>query len=1387
MTTAELLQALSARSVLLFLEGEELRFRGPKGGLTPELRDEVVRRKAELVDAFKRGATHTFVRNPADRFRPFPLTDLQQAYQIGEQDFFSFQTVAHLYQCYRTQHLDVVRFATAVQRVVETHDVLRLVVRSAEEQCVLSELRYSPEYEDLRSLSPAEQRVQVEGLGANAGAKLSMAKEGPTWWVRVQRCEDAWFVHIAVRLLAFDAVTLHTIYRDLAGYYQSDDYQPQLPGLSYRDYVRAIDTHRGSIAAERARGYWRARLADLPPSPSLPRRRTDAIGQEPLRRLTGSLAPALWQSLQRYAKELGFTINAVLCRVYADTLSLWSNEPGFTLNLLSAMRPPVDPDVGRVVGNCSTTTLIAVPREGETFAARVAALQRQIYEDLAHSAVSGVEVIRELERVRPNHGEPRMPIVFSSGIALAGTSDRFELSFPMADWKLVAGRLSTPQVWLDHQVMEHGAELIYNWDYVPEHFPSGMVDAMFAHYVEHLETLAREPSAWQRNGQPLSDAHLRQRRVSNDTKDVLPTETLYEIFDAAVRRGPDARAVCTPSESLTYRELEVLASVQRERLEQAGVQSADLVVVYVQKGASQIAAVLGVLQAGATYVPVDAKTPKARVRAILEHSLATAVIVDVVTARDLECGAAKVVRAVDVREGGQRDTAAYVKVDASDTAYVIYTSGSTGVPKGVVIDHTGAINTLRAVNSKIGLRSSDGVLGLSSLAFDLSVFDMFGTFDAGASLILPAEEASPNPASWLAVAERYGATVWNSVPALLEMAIEYCGVSFASSALGALRLAMLSGDWLPIPLVERVLKGCPEIQLLSLGGATEVSIWSCYHEVERLDPEWTSVPYGRPLKNQTLHVLDEEGLECPDWKWGDLYIGGVGVMKGYLNDPERSRLALVDSRQGFGTLYKTGDRARWMPDGTVEFGGRKDNQVKLRGYRIELGEIEAALASHANVESAAVVLVGTRGSEQRLVGHVTPKLDPERLSDIERHIRQSLPAYMVPSSIVGLERMPLTANGKVDRSWLANHFASVREPTPANRAANGPTEHKLLALWKQVIGLTELNVEDDFFIVGGNSLLAVRLFNGIEAQFRRKLPLGSLFEARTVAAQAILIDQWQSSPAMGAATGLVPLRRATGPSDVLVVLVHPVGGDVLCYEELVRALPRGCEIHGVRSPAIDGEREVAATLLDMVTEYSAWIEPLCGQKRVFLAGWSMGGMLALECARLLRTRDVDVERVYMIDSWVSNGRETDVTGDERRHAFLLDLAGTQRSESAEHSSLPDPALQGLSVGDFLGMHPKLSGITTTQFEALFGVYERHIVALEAHEPGAYAGAVTSFRALDAGASTFRGLEPFAMRAAALLSNNRVIDLAADHYGVMTGAGLQRVVQAMAGDVESRRP
>jgi yersiniabactin nonribosomal peptide synthetase len=433
-----------------------------------------------------------------------------------------------------------------------------------------------------------------------------------------------------------------------------------------------------------------------------------------------------------------------------------------------------------------------------------------------------------------------------------------------------------------------------------------------------------------------------------------------------------------------------------------------------------------------------------------------------------------------------------VPATPDDLAYVIYTSGSTGTPKGVEITHRAARNTIDEINGRYGVGPRDRVLAVSALDFDLSVYDIFGLLSAGGAVVLIEEEARREARQWAELLRRWDVTVWNTVPALLDMLLVVGGGE-------RLRLAMVSGDWVGLDLPPRLRKTAPSCHLVALGGATEGSIWSNALDVADVPEHWRSIPYGTPLRGQKYRVVDGRGRDCPDLVTGELWIGGAGVAQGYRGDLVRTVRQFV--HHAGERWYRTGDLGRYWPDGTLEFLGRADDQVKIRGHRIELGEIEAALGTHPAVRRAAATHLGTTH-----IGAAVVAEDPDvAAADLRVFLGQRLPAYMLPDELVVLPELPLSPNGKVDRRALPALITSAADRT-RGEAPVGPLESELAQHWAALLGVAEVGRHESFFALGGDSLLATRLLETVRQRFGVDVSLRQLFTGPTIADLAALIE-----------------------------------------------------------------------------------------------------------------------------------------------------------------------------------------------------------------------------------------------------------------------------------------
>ena len=454
-----------------------------------------------------------------------------------------------------------------------------------------------------------------------------------------------------------------------------------------------------------------------------------------------------------------------------------------------------------------------------------------------------------------------------------------------------------------------------------------------------------------------------------------------------------------------------------------------------------------------------------------------------------------------------------------------------------MIDHRGAVNTILDINDRFAVGPTDRVLALSSLSFDLSVYDVFGPLAAGGTVVLPDPSCLREPADWVTLIERERVTIWNTVPMMMEMLVDYV-MTHRDRSIAALRLVLLSGDWIPVTLPDRIKSLIRDAAVVSLGGATEASIWSILHPIEKASPDWESVPYGKAMRNQRFFVLDE-GLEVrPVGVPGELYIGGIGLAKGYWRDDEKTAARFViDPRTG-ARLYRTGDWGSYLPDGAIKFLGRDDLQVKVQGYRVELGEIEAALTAHPNIQVAVATAIGETRGAKRLVAHVVCREAPAPTDkELRDFLRGKLPSYMVPGAIVALDRLPLTPNGKVDRGALQAPLART-EKTPAGEPSS-PTANRVSGIIARALQVERVDMHASLLDLGVNSLDMLRIGNQLEQEFGSRPTVQEFVRFENLMA---LVDFYERSSNRESATSSVSsveAAPANAPWRSFALLVEP--------------------------------------------------------------------------------------------------------------------------------------------------------------------------------------------------------------------------------------------------------
>ena len=723
-------------------------------------------------------------------------------------------------------------------------------------------------------------------------------------------------------------------------------------------------------------------------------------------------------------------------------------------------------------------------------------------------------------------------------------------------------------------------------------------------------------------------------------------KTIHSLFEEQVLKSPDAIALCRHQLSMTYGELNRKANSLARCLISRGVKSGDNVALMVARSFDMVAGMLAIMKTGAAYVPIDPDYPVDRQEYILENSAVGLLIADNDYLLLETLPESRLVRLKQIDLNNFQDDNINAQIDSSQLAYTIYTSGSTGKPKGVMIEHQSAVNLLQWVNIEFSIGPQDCLLFITSMCFDLSVYDIFGLLAAGGSIVMVEKQELMDAPVLKDMLVKHKVTFWDSVPSTMDYFVSELGSANTSDFENHLRLVFMSGDWIPVNLPDRIKKVFPGARIISLGGATEGTVWSNFYPIDKVEAGWTSIPYGKPIANNFFYILDEQLKPVLPGAEGELYIGGVGVARGYANDAEKTAKAFIkgpfNSSLG-GRMYKTGDYGRMLPGMNMEFIGRIDDQVKIRGFRIELGEITSVLQKHENVKSAVVLAKTVSGHEKELVAFFT---GDAQIAALKAYLSEQLPPYMMPAHFVALDSIPLTGNGKVDKKALLQ-FASPSADEFTFYAAPRTNVEKMLAdIWSEYLGLKKISIYDNFFELGGHSLIAVKVMTKIERLTGKRLPLASLFEKPTIERMARLLNLDATAITWDA---LVPIK--TGGAKMPLYIVHGAGLNVLLFNAVAMGLSPDQPVYGLQAKGLNGIDEPLTRIEDMAAHY---IDSILAQNPggpYALAGFSFGGIIAYEMARQLQEMGREVNLVALFDTNAYNTIFYDPIGTKLRKQF----------------------------------------------------------------------------------------------------------------------------------------
>lgn len=1085
----------------------------------------------------------TIIPDPKSRLQPFPLTGLQQAYWVGRSGEVEMGQVASHSYVELEGAFDVERLNHAWQRLIDRHDMLRAIVLPDGTQQVLQDL---PPYQfrilDLRGQPAESVQAQLEDVRYRMSHQILPSDRWPLFDIQATLLDGGRTrIHVSLDALVFDGWSIAITYKEWAALYHHPETELEPLEITFRDYVLAERSLVDSEDYRRSQEYWRHRIPSLPLGPDLPlAKQPSALTSGRFARSEAVLEAELWQRVKAQAVKLGITPPGILATAYAEVLTLWSKERHFCINVPSFNRLPLHPQVSHLIGESASFTILEVDNTGDApFAERAKRLQEQLWSNLDHRFMSGVDVLRELAIAQNRLTGSLMPIVFTA-IPDDGTGETtYSTVRAAALGEVVYAINQTSQVWLDNHVFEHQGALYCHWDWVEELFPERLSQNLLDAFMQLLKLLATEESLWQQSWANVMRRVMETtglRLASDGEEKPFPEILLQDLIAAQVPQRPDQIAVITTQRKLTYEELNRSANRWGRYLRELGAQPNKPIAIVMEKGWEQIVAALGVLHSGAAYLPIDATVGKERLHYLLENSGADLVLTQSWLEQRLELP--NFVKRVCVDQE-TLDTIADHPLEPiqspDDLAFVLYTSGSTGLPKGVMIAHRGLVNAIVGTQEKFDINANDRVLGLTALHHDMSIFDIFGVLGAGGTLVIPDANGRRDPSHWSELMMQHQVTVWNSVPAMMDMLLEYAG-DRPDVIPTTLRLAFLGGDWIPLTIPPRLANLVQDAKVVSVGGPTETTLWNIWYPVEQFDPTWKSIPYGRPIPNTHYYILNEALVECPTWVPGEMCVAGVGVAKGYWQDPEKTSTKFIQHPRTGERIYRTGDSGRFRPDGTIEFVGRVDFQVKINGQRIEPGEIEAILQQHEQVNGAIATVYQNPKGKKSLVAYITyTEAQPPSMDDLRLFLQERLPEHMVPSVIVPLPQFPLTANGKVDRRSLPDPFAVETninaDENPGKSQAASELTTKITQIVAEVLQLESIDLNADLLSLGANSLDMVRIGNQLEKAFKSRPRIDELFRLKSIQA---LVNYYQkhNKSAVGLTSG-TPDPVVTGHQSLL--------------------------------------------------------------------------------------------------------------------------------------------------------------------------------------------------------------------------------------------------------------
>jgi amino acid adenylation domain-containing protein len=1124
--------------------------------------------------------------------------------------------------------LNVSALEKTLDEIIRRHEILRTTFSWKDEMPmqVVGSPAFSLPVLNISGLNQPEEKAAEMG---RAEARIPLDLEhGPLFRAQLLRLNSRLHILLlTMHHIIFDGWSRRILIQELSALYDSfcagrPSPLPE-PNLQYADYAVWQRRQLRGPNLENQLSYWRKQLAGAPASLDLPGDRPrPAVQTFNGAKLPIALSRDLSEKLTAFGRQNGATLFMTLLAGFQAVLSRYSLQDDIAVGTPIANRNRVE--LEDMIGFFANTLVMRAKLSEEiSFKKLVAQVRETALEAYAHQDVPFEKLVEELRPDRNLSQNPLFQVLFSLQNAPRQAFELSGLTLRMMDLGETTSKFDI-SVFLSETPDGICGRFEFNTDL----FDSETIQRMIGHYETLLAKAVERPDL------PVSKIPLLTGEEQslilegwNATKSEYPqTMCLHQLIEAQTKRTPEAIAVVMGKEQISYRVLDERASQLANYLQQRGVGPETLVGVFLERSIDMVVVLLGVLKAGGAYIPLDPAYPAERIAFILEDAGARLLLTQQDLVGILASGNATVIT-MDAMKGPvakQSKRVPKAKLTPQNLAYVLYTSGSTGKPKGVQITHANLVNFLFSMRAEPGMTSSDTLLAVTTLSFDIAGLEIYLPLVAGARIVLASRAEAADGQRLLQLIRNRKPTIMQATPATWRMLIE-------AGWEGSADLKVLcGGEALPGNLTVQLLPRCAE--LWNMYGPTETTIWS---SVYRVNSAMATAPIGRPSANTTFYILDAHMQPVPVGVSGELYIGGNGVARGYFRRPELTESRFVpdpfDRRPG-AKLYRTGDLAKYLPDGNVQYLGRTDFQVKVRGFRIELGEIESVLAKHSAVRQAVVAAREDTPGDKRLVAYIVPKPGQHvSLIDARAYLKQTLPDYMLPTGLVALEALPLTPNGKVDRKALPKPDAA-KAASGLAAPRRGEVETKLAMIWQEVLGIESVNVADNFFDLGGHSLMAVRLVNEIKKLTGVEIPLTALFQGATIERLANLVRGTTSVP-----KAIVhQIQPGTDRPPFFAAVL--AGLNSLGYVPLAKHLGSERPFYTLQSPGpgphATGKPYSIQEYEAVAAEYVRAMRSVQPRGPYYIGGTCEGARIAFEMTRILESEGERVDLLAIIDTWV---------------------------------------------------------------------------------------------------------------------------------------------------------